>query len=96
MNYMILVSVVLPIVVGFILLFLPESVFGSRQHLLKVAGTFFIVCALIAAYVVSGAAGDRLFLFFLVDEIPVYFAIDNLGRFFAGIEGHRSAEGHHR
>ncbi len=85
MNYMILVSVVLPIVVGFILLFLPESVFGSRQHLLKVAGTFFIVCALIAAYVVSGAAGDRLFLFFLVDEIPVYFAIDNLGRFFAGI-----------
>ena len=43
------------------------------------------MCALIAAYVVSGAAGDRLFLFFLVDEIPVYFAIDNLGRFFAGI-----------
>lgn len=85
MNYMILISVVLPVLVGFILLFLPNSVFGSRQHLLKVTGVLFLACALVAGYVVGTAAGGRLFLFFLVDEIPVYFAIDNLGRFFAAI-----------
>lgn len=45
MNYMILVSVVLPVLVGFILLFLPERVLENRQHLLKVTGvSFFGVC----------------------------------------------------
>lgn len=85
MNYMILVSVVLPVLVGFILLFLPERVLENRQHLLKVTGVSFLVCALVAVYTMSGAAGGRLVLFNLVDKIPVYFAIDNLGRLFAGI-----------
>lgn len=85
MNIMILLPIVLPVIVGFVLLFLPERVFKSRQSLLNVTGVSFIVCALLALYVISGAAGDRLVLFDLVGSIPVYFAIDSLGRLFAGI-----------
>lgn len=85
MNMMILLPIVLPVIVGFVLLFLPERVFKSRQSLLNVTGVSFIVCALLAIYVISGAAGDRLVLFNLVGSIPVYFAIDSLGRLFAGI-----------
>ena len=85
MNIMILLPIVLPVIVGFLLLFLPERVFKSRQSLLNVTGVSFIVCALLAIYVISGAAGDRLVLFNLVGSISVYFAIDSLGRLFAGI-----------
>lgn len=83
--YMILLPIVLPIIVGFVLLFLRENAFKDRQRLLKVTGVSFVVCAVLAVYVISGAAGDRLILFCLIDRIPVYFAIDNLGRLFAGI-----------
>ncbi len=82
---MILLPIVLPIIVGFVLLFLPENAFQGRQSLLKVTGVSFVVSAALAVYVMSGAAGDRLILFRLVDNIPVYFAIDDLGRLFAGI-----------
>ena len=85
MNELILVAIVLPIIVGFVLLFLPEKVFTDRSVLLKVTGVSFIVSALLAVYVISGAAGYTLQLFYLVDEVPVYFAIDNLGRIFAGL-----------
>lgn len=82
---MILLPIILPIAVGFVLLFLPETVFRDRQSLIKMTGVSFIVCAILALFVMSGAAGDRLALFRLVDDIPVYFAIDGLGRLFAGI-----------
>lgn len=82
---MILLPIMLPVIVGFVLLFLKEDVFKDRQSLLKVTGVSFVVCAVLAVYVISGAAGDRLMLFYLVDHIPVYFAIDSLGRLFAGI-----------
>lgn len=85
MDYMILLSVVLPIIAGGVLLFLPDSAFADRKRLLKVTGVSFVVSALLAVCVISGAAGDRLVLFRLVDEIPVYFQIDALGRLFAGI-----------
>lgn len=85
MNYMILVSIVLPILAGGVLLFLPDRVFADRKGLLKMTGVSFIVCAVLAVYVISGVPGDTLFLFYLVDEVPVYFAIDSLGKIFAGI-----------
>lgn len=84
-DMMILLSIVLPILAGFVLLFLPDRVFGSRQSLLKVTGVSFVVSAFLAALVISGAAGERLELFYLVDDIPVYFAIDNVGRLFAAV-----------
>lgn len=82
---MILLPILLPVIVGFVLLFVPEGVFKSRQSLLNVTGVSFVVCALAAIYVLSGAAGDTLVLFNLVGNIPVYFAIDDLGRLFAGV-----------
>lgn len=85
MNYMILVSIVLPILAGFVLLFLPEKVFADRTNLLKVTGASFVVSALLAVYVLGDSTRPALVLFHLVDGIPVYFAIDNLGRIFAGI-----------
>lgn len=85
MNYMILVSIVLPIIAGGALIFVPENVFADRPVLLKVTGVSFVVSAFLAVYAISGAAGNKLVLFRLVDEIPVYFEIDNLGRLFAGI-----------
>ena len=85
MNYMILVSIVLPIIAGGVLLFLPDKIFADRSVLLKATGVSFVVCALLAVYAISGAAGNVLVLFRLVDEIPVYFEIDQLGRLFAGM-----------
>ena len=85
MDYMILVSIILPIIAGAVLLLMPEKVFADRLRLLEVTGVSFVVSALLAVIVISGAVGDRLVLFRLVDEIPVYFEIDNLGRLFAGI-----------
>lgn len=85
MNILILLPIVLPVIVGFVLLFLPEGVFRSRQSLLNVTGVSFVVCALLAICVISGLTGDRLVFFKLVGNIPVYFAIDNVGRLFAGI-----------
>lgn len=60
---MILLPIMLPVIVGFVLLFLKEDVFKDRQSLLKVTGVSFVVCAVLAVYVISGAAGDRLMLF---------------------------------
>ena len=85
MDYMILVSIILPIIAGAVLLLMPEKVFADGLRLLEVTGVSFVVSALLAVIVISGAVGDRLVLFRLVDEIPVYFEIDNLGRLFAGI-----------
>ncbi|MDE6621795.1 MAG: proton-conducting membrane transporter [Lachnospiraceae bacterium] len=84
MNDMILVSIILPIIIGGILIFLPDKIFADRSSLLKMTGVSFAVSALAAVYVISGAAGNTLTLFRLVSEVPVYFAIDNLGRIFAG------------
>ncbi|MDE7273660.1 MAG: proton-conducting membrane transporter [Lachnospiraceae bacterium] len=85
MNEMILVSIILPIIVGGVLFFLPDKVFADRSSLLKMTGVSFVVSALVAVYVISGAVGNTLTLFQLVSGIPVYFAIDDLGRIFAGI-----------
>lgn len=85
MNGMILVSIVLPVIVGGVLLFLPDRVFADRSALLKVTGVSFVVCALLASVVISGACGNVLMLFRLVDDVMVFFAIDTLGRIFAGI-----------
>lgn len=85
MNELILLPIVVPILLGFVLLFLPEKVFGSRKMLVNMTCVSFLLCALLGCFVISGAAGEQLFLFWLVRSMPVYFAIDNLGRLFAGV-----------
>ena len=85
MNYMILAAIILPILAGGGLLLAPERVFADRPGLLKVTGVSFVVSALLAVGVIAGVGGSSLMLFQLVDGIPVYFAVDSLGRAFAGI-----------
>lgn len=85
MNYMILAAIILPILAGGGLLLAPERVFADRSGLLKVTGVSFVVSALLAVGVIAGVGGSSLMLFQLVDGIPVYFAVDSLGRAFAGI-----------
>lgn len=87
MNELILLPVILPILSGLVLLFLPEQVFGSRRMLVNMTGVSFLLCAALGCFAISGAAGEQpaLLLFQMVGDIPVYFAVDNLGRIFAGV-----------
>ena len=82
---MILLPVILPVLVGFVLLFIPEKALGSRQKLLKITGLSLLGSAALAVLAISGIFGERLVLFCLLDAIPVYFAIDAVGKIFAGI-----------
>lgn len=84
-NYMILVSIVLPILAGVLLLIAPNRIFKSRQVLINMTAVSFVVCALFPVLVICRRTGNMLLLFFLVDEIPVFFAVDTLGKIFAGI-----------
>jgi multicomponent Na+:H+ antiporter subunit D len=85
MNIFILLSIVLPIVAGFELVFTPSDAFKTRNSLVKLTGIIIVMFSALSVFVISGAAGDSLVLFKLVDDIPVYFRIDNLGRIFASI-----------
>ncbi|MDE7185790.1 MAG: proton-conducting membrane transporter, partial [Lachnospiraceae bacterium] len=84
-NYMILVSIVLPILAGVLLLIAPDRIFKSRQMMINMTAVSFVVCALFPVLVICRMTGNTLLLFFLVDEIPIFFAVDHLGRIFAGI-----------
>lgn len=44
-----------------------------------------VLCGALAALALCGVGSDTLVLFRLVDNIPVYFALDGLGRLFVGI-----------
>ena len=82
---MIFVSIVLPILAGILLLIAPDRIFKSRQMLINMTAVSFVVCALFPVLVICSSAGNTLLLFSLVDEIPVFFAVDTIGKIFAGI-----------
>ena len=82
---MIFVSIVLPILAGILLLIAPDRIFKSRQMLINMTAVSFVVCALFPVLVICRSAGNTLLLFSLVDEIPVFFAVDTIGKIFAGI-----------
>lgn len=83
MNFMILSPIILPIIAGIIMLLLPQGAFGNRKRLLSVTGVIIVVSALLAVFAISGAAGNSIELFSIVEGIPVYLNIDNVGRLFA-------------
>lgn len=85
MSNMILLPVVFPIMLGFLLLLVTERVFSNRKILIYMTGVSFILCALLSCLAISGAAGERLVLFRLPDNIFVCLAMDGLGRLFAGL-----------
>ena len=53
--------------------------------LINMTAVSFVVCALFPVLVICRSAGNTLLLFSLVDEIPVFFAVDTIGKIFAGI-----------
>lgn len=83
MEFMILLPIVLPILAGIVLLLLPDRLFNNRNRLIVVVGILIVISAVSTLLVSSGLFGDTLTLFRLVDDIPVYFSIDNLGRLFS-------------
>lgn len=85
MDYLILFIIILPIIAGVGLLLVPNEVFQDRKQLLVVVGMLMVLSAVIAIRIISQPDGSELVLFKLVDDIPVYFVVDNVGRLFAGI-----------
>lgn len=68
MNELILLPIILPILLGLVLLLLPERVFGNRKWLVNMTGVSFLLCAALGCIAVSGAAGEQsaLLLFRIV------------------------------
>lgn len=85
MSYMILPSIILPIAAGLGMLFIPERLSGNRKIFAAAAALLFIVSALPSCFVVSMPAGCSFELFTILDNVSVYFSVDNTGRLFAGL-----------
>ena len=86
MSYMIIMPVVLPVLLGIVLLLVPERIFANRKVLINMTGVSFLLCAALSCFVISGAAGDKCILIAqILHKVPVFFIIDSLGRLFAGL-----------
>ena len=85
MKNLILLIIVLPIVLGVGLLATPERVFAQRKTALYCSRCMYVLCGALAVLALCGVGSDTLVLFRLIDTIPVYFALDGLGRLFVGI-----------
>ena len=83
MDYLILSPVVLPIITGIVLLLLPQKVFKNRKALLITAGISVVVSTCLTLFIISGVVGSSVGLFCIVDDIRIYFNIDDTGRLFA-------------
>ncbi len=82
MNWLILVTIVVPLIGGLLCLVLKKML--SRQNLNLLTGTVVLFTAfLTAALVIPG--NSTLQLFELLPGIPVYFAVDEMGRIFAAL-----------
>jgi multicomponent Na+:H+ antiporter subunit D len=84
-NINILFSVILPIVVGCELLIMPARAFKTRSLLLRLTSVYMVVPSIVSLWVVIAMEGKEITLFRLVEDIPVYFKVDSLGRLFAAV-----------
>lgn len=82
MGQLLLWPVFFPILAGIILLLLKE--FKNRKNLLIFTGAVLLVTGALAFYAMF-AAGEGVTLFYLSENLPVYFKADALGRFFAAV-----------
>lgn len=85
MSYLILFPVILPILAGLLLLLLPSKTIGTRKNLVALVITFLAIALLTSALVICGISGDRLVLFSIVEDITIYFSVDEISRIFASI-----------
>lgn len=85
MDVLILLPILMPIIAGIGYLLTSENTFGDRSRLISTTGGLIIISSVCAVFAIIGFAGDRLVLFNIVDDVPVYFAIDTIGKIFASI-----------
>lgn len=82
MNYILLVPILLPILSGILLLTILPC--RKRKVLLMFVGTVLLLTGALAAYCILCVQGD-LTAFYLAENLPIYFKLDEMGRFFASI-----------
>ncbi len=81
-NVIILFSIVFPIISGLVLLYLPE-VRERKKIQIYIIGAFGATGGLVF-YLITGRA-MTFTLYELLESIPIYFKIDNIGKLFAGL-----------
>lgn len=75
----ILAAIFFPILLGVVLLLMPE--FSSRNRLLAMAGTGLAITGILACFAL-GSVGREVSLLSLGDKLEIYFCLDDLGRIF--------------
>lgn len=85
MNIFIILPIVLPILAGIVLLLLPEKLLKSRRQLLIVTAISLVCSAVCAVVSISLNTGESLTVYKLVDDLPIFFCIDTMGKVFASI-----------
>ncbi len=82
MNFILLVPILFPVIAGVFLLWKRE--FQKRRSLLIFVGAVLLLTGAFAAVGILG--GERRFTaFYLTEELPVFFKLDELGRLFASL-----------
>lgn len=93
MNYLVLLPILIPILGGLLILFMPKAVLGERkgvkQPYIKIHILFSVLMILSAGsgigVILSGIGKEPLVLFQLLDNIPVMFCVDKLGIIFSWV-----------
>lgn len=80
-SIVMLTAIFFPILLGAVLLLLPE--FSERSRLLAVTGAGLVITGILAVCALGG--GGELLLFSLGDKMEIFFRPDDLGRIFAVI-----------
>ena len=78
-NYMIIIPILIPILAGLFMLFLPFK--DDRKRNIYV-GSIVVINTILTLYILYNASDSGLFLFELGERLPITLKIDGLSRFF--------------
>lgn len=81
-SILMLAAIFFPILLGTVLLLVPE--FSTRNRLLGITGAGLAITGILALFVLGSAEGG-ISLFSLGDKLEIYFRLDDLGRIFTVI-----------
>lgn len=79
--YLILLSILIPILTGVYLLVRKE--YANRKHLLAVAGSGFVLTGILIICTIMSANNTSFTLFYLTKTLPVMFAVDEMSILFS-------------
>lgn len=85
MDKLLLLPIVLPILAGLIILNIPVKVIKTRKNLIAIVLFSMVVSIISSTVVIAGFIPESCRLFELVDNIYVYFQIDEISRIFASL-----------